>query len=301
MDCPRQHTVPLERSTGGTFTLRPAGSADTYDVTLSGRGDGDLFVSFRWTTTQDGPMPAPEARLAVVADHDGEPDSYGVELVLSNLASTPAQSSATISVTSAEGDSITFDATRAPQCIAEGTVYWDGPDDQGLAAAHLGEPPFTYEVKVTLDGISYSATATWPIDQIEGNEPSVALDLLRSCPHSDPRSSVRRRQQPRPERLGAGDLGHQRHEHLAVVHRRCDMARPAGVKQRFSNARPPDYSRPMLRALRFFLLVVIMFLVLGLIVAIGGPETGPLEKGVLAAVTLGLFAVAVPVRRLGSV
>lgn len=48
-------------------------------------------------------------------------------------------------------------------------------------------------------------------------------------------------------------------------------------------------------------MVVIMFLVFGLIVAVGGPETGPLEKAVLAAATLGLFAVAVPVRRLGSV
>lgn len=57
----------------------------------------------------------------------------------------------------------------------------------------------------------------------------------------------------------------------------------------------------MLRVLRFLLLVVLTLLVLGLIVAIGGPETGPLEKVVLAAATLGLYAVAVPVRRLGSV
>ena len=57
----------------------------------------------------------------------------------------------------------------------------------------------------------------------------------------------------------------------------------------------------MLRVLRFFLLVVITFLVLALIVAIGGSETGPLEKAVLAAATVGLLAVAAPVRRLGSV
>jgi hypothetical protein len=56
----------------------------------------------------------------------------------------------------------------------------------------------------------------------------------------------------------------------------------------------------MLRVLRFFLLVVITFLVLGLIVAIGGSETGPMEKVVLVAATVGLFAMAVPVRRLGS-
>ena len=37
-------------------------------MTLFGRGNGDLFVTFRWTTPSDGPMPVPEARLAVLAD-----------------------------------------------------------------------------------------------------------------------------------------------------------------------------------------------------------------------------------------
>jgi hypothetical protein len=54
-------------------------------------------------------------------------------------------------------------------------VYWNGPDDQGLAAATLGEGPFTYEVVVVLDGVRYAATAAWPDDVIVGNEPSVAI------------------------------------------------------------------------------------------------------------------------------
>jgi hypothetical protein len=182
VNCPRQHVVPLPRGADDTFALRPAGPAGTYEVTLAGQGEGDLFVSFQWTTPRDGPMPTPEARLAIVADHDGQPDSYGVELVLSNLASTPIQSSAEISVTSAGGRSITFEPTVASRCIAEGTVYWDGPDDQGRAAAQLGEPPFTYDVEVTLDGISYRASATWPTDQIPGNEPSVALEFSPPLP-----------------------------------------------------------------------------------------------------------------------
>jgi hypothetical protein len=31
------------------------GATDTYDVTLFGKGDGDLVVTFRWTTPRDGP------------------------------------------------------------------------------------------------------------------------------------------------------------------------------------------------------------------------------------------------------
>ena len=34
--------------------LNPVGHADTYDVTLAGQGDGDLVVTFRWTTPRHG-------------------------------------------------------------------------------------------------------------------------------------------------------------------------------------------------------------------------------------------------------
>ena len=180
--CPRQHSVPVERTGDFTYLVEPAGPADTYDVTLFGRGDGDLFVTFRWTTPRDGPMPVPGGRLAVLADHDGAVDSYGVELELSNLATTPDSATAEVTVMAANGRSLTFGAVRSPGCVAEGTVYWDGPDEAGVAAADLGAPPFTYDVVVTLDRVRYSASATWPDDQIDGNEPSVSLKFSPALP-----------------------------------------------------------------------------------------------------------------------
>jgi hypothetical protein len=162
--------------------VRPAGPADTYDVTLFGRGDGDLFVTFRWTTPSDGPMPVPSARLAILANHDGEVDSYGVELELANLASTPESAAAEVTVTAADGNALTFDASRAEGCWSEGTVYWDGPAQAGLEAADLGPAPFTYDVVVTLDGARHAATAMWPADQIVGNEPSVSLRFDPALP-----------------------------------------------------------------------------------------------------------------------
>ena len=60
------------------------------------------------------------------------------------------------------------------------------------------------------------------------------------------------------------------------------------------------YGQPVLRFVRFALLVVLAFLVLGLIVALGSPETGPIEKPVLVFAIVGLLAVGVPVRRIGS-
>jgi hypothetical protein len=182
--CGRIQQASLEPAGDGRFVLRPVGRADTYDVTLFGRGDGDLFTTFRWTTNADGPLPTPEARLAVLAGHDGEVDSYGVELELTNLARTPKQASARITVQAADGAEVTFDATRSREgCWPEGTVYWDGPDAKGLEAAGLGEGPFTYRVEVVLDGSRHIAEAEWPTDEISGNEPSVALEFTPSLPH----------------------------------------------------------------------------------------------------------------------
>lgn len=183
VECPRVQTVALEPNPDGTSTLTPAGHAGTYDVTLWGRGDGDLYVTFRWTTPRDGPLPEPDARLAIVGDGDGSSlHAYGVGLMLSNLATTPTEASATITVRSEGGDAVTFAATRASDCLAEGTVYWDGPDEQAVAAAALGPPPFTYDVDVVLDGSRHTATATWPDDEVVGNEPNVALEFAPPLP-----------------------------------------------------------------------------------------------------------------------
>lgn len=182
-ECGRVQQVPLEVTGEGEFVLRPAGYAGTYDVTLFGKGNGDLFTTFRWTTPTDGPLPRPLARLAVLANDDGPVDSYGVELAVTNLARTPRDASARITVKASNGDALTFKARRSRGgCFPEGTVYWDGPDDKGQAAAGLGERPFTYEVELRIDGERYVARATWPEDQIPGNEPSVSLRFTPNLP-----------------------------------------------------------------------------------------------------------------------
>jgi hypothetical protein len=188
--CARTQSVVLERAATTTHTLRPVGYAGTYDVTVSGRGDGDVFAVFRWTTPTDGPLPVPEARLAVLADHDGAVDSYGVELSIVNLARSPAEATASVTVTAANGEALTFDAAHEPSqdlgaegCRKiEGSLFWDAPDDQGVQAAQLGPAPFSYDVVLILDGVRYEATARWPDDQIPDNEPSVALNFQPPLP-----------------------------------------------------------------------------------------------------------------------
>ncbi|MEX0985704.1 MAG: hypothetical protein WD096_11745 [Actinomycetota bacterium] len=182
-DCGRTQSTRLSPDGDGIFTLEPVGFADSYDVTLFGRGNGgSLSVAFRWTTPADGPLPEPRAYLALLSNNDPV-TSYGVELHVSNLASTPSSERAIITVRASNGQQIIFEATPADRdCLPEGTVYWDGPDAKGLAAAELGEPPFTYEVEIFLDGVRHVATARWPNDEIEGEEPAVILGFSPPLP-----------------------------------------------------------------------------------------------------------------------
>lgn len=181
--CGRTQQVTMEDTGDGRLLLRPAGYAGAYDVTLFGRGGGDLSVTFRWTTLEDGPLPEPEARTAILSGSARNPTSYGIELALDNLAETPQQASATITVKAAKGESLTFEAELArSRCQREGSLYWDGPDDMGRQATELGQGPFRYRVELVLDGKRYVAKATWPDDEIKGNEPSVSLEFSPDLP-----------------------------------------------------------------------------------------------------------------------
>ena len=182
--CGRHQTVEPVSAADGSFILRPVGHAGRYDVDLFASGPGgDMVATFAWVTPVDGELATPTARLAVIADHDGRPDSYGIELAVDNLAETPDRSSAHLTVTAANGKALDFDAVPSGQrCLPEGSIYFDGPDAAGKRAAALGPAPFTYEVALVLDGTVHRATASYPEDVIDGNEPSVALSFSPALP-----------------------------------------------------------------------------------------------------------------------
>lgn len=175
--CSRSQSVALVRIHPTVFRLDPFGLAGDHDITLFGRGPGgDLFVSFRWTTSVDGVLPVPEATLSILADHDGEVDSYGSELLVQGLGSTPEGTGASVVVTAASGASheIEFEAPGAG-CQPDGSIWLTAPDSEGLAAAALGEPPFTYDVELRIDDAVHRAQAIWPADEDEECAPCVPL------------------------------------------------------------------------------------------------------------------------------
>ncbi|GAA2981093.1 hypothetical protein JOD63_002690 [Microbacterium terrae] len=150
----------------GWWSVHPQGAAGTWtlDFFAGGDGGGDMAASVAWDTPADQPLPEPEASVVVIADHDGEPDSYGVELRVWNLAETPVDAVAEITVTAADGESLTFEATRDTDCAGEGALYFDGPASAGLEAAALGDFPFTYDVTLTIDGAEHTASGVYPDD-----------------------------------------------------------------------------------------------------------------------------------------
>lgn len=179
----RSFEVPVEDLGDGWYAVRPYGPAGSYDIELFASGGGDMVGTLRWRTPTDGPMPQPAARLALIADNDGEPDSYGLELAIDDLAETPETVSAEIEVTAGNGRSMTIVAEQFDDpCRSAGDLYFDRPDGAAKAASRLGDFPFTTTVTLTLDGRVHRAVAVYPDDEIEGNEPSVALNFTPELP-----------------------------------------------------------------------------------------------------------------------
>jgi len=179
----RSFEVPVEDLGNGWYSVRASGPSAPYDIDLFAHGGGDMIGNLRWRTPTAGSMPKPSARLALIANHDGEPDSYGLELAIHALAETPTRVGAEIEVTAGNGRSMTLAAEEdTDPCRSAGDLYFDHPDEPAKQAAQLGDFPFTTTVTLALDGRTYRATAVDPDDEIKGNEPSVALQFTPELP-----------------------------------------------------------------------------------------------------------------------
>ena len=179
----RSEPATVEDLGKGWYLLRPHGEPGRHRVSLFASGGGDMVGEFLWNTPSRGPYADPTAYLALIADHDGEPDSYGLELSVQHLAETPREVSATITVTAGNGRSLTIDAKQARMnCRSAGSVYFDGPDALAKEASELGDFPFRHDVVLTIDGTEYVATATFPDDVIKGEEPGMRLTFEPPLP-----------------------------------------------------------------------------------------------------------------------
>lgn len=178
-DCARTFSAPVRQTGDHTFVVRPAGPAGSYDVQVFGEGpEGDVTATFAWTTGKDGQIAESSAMVAFVADHDGELDTYGMELSVGGLAKTPAEASATLVVFSRDGSYQSIGPVQPERPCRQGSLFFR--EDRNLPeVSGLGDPPFHYRVELVLDGTTYVGTAVWPRDE---NEEPPYTDLTFSPP-----------------------------------------------------------------------------------------------------------------------
>jgi hypothetical protein len=180
VDCPRQHTVQATRTDDQMFRVDPAGPAGRYRVDLFGRGRyGSVSTSFLWTTPADGPTDQPTADIALISGDGDELWAYQLEVGVQDLAFQPREADVEVTVTSANGRSMSLDAEQEEHgnCYAEGSLFFRGGEDPAQQAAQLGPPPFTYQVQLILDGRRYLGTAVWPRDEKPDEAPNTVLSF----------------------------------------------------------------------------------------------------------------------------
>jgi hypothetical protein len=183
--CERSITVDARPTGTYTFEVPLAGSPGDYQVDLFGRAPkgGDVITTFRWNTTQRGRIPSPRGYAGVIGGDRKETQVYPPEIGLSDVADLVQRPTASITVTAANGQSLTLPGLRATQpCWAHGSVFFRGADGDSAGVTALGPAPYTYTVDVVLDGTTYTGTGTWPADEERGNEPYVTLDFSPALP-----------------------------------------------------------------------------------------------------------------------
>ena len=168
VDCPRAESTRSVATRDHWFHLAPAGLAGDYRVDLVGQGPhgGEKGVptamSLVWHTPMNAPVDRPRAQVS---------DS---ELVVHALGYEPTAVSADVTVTDANGQATTRQlplnsgSDPCSQSVDEawpfddeqhqGELFFQGDfDDPAIAA--LGPEPFSYRVRLILDGDRYFGTA----------------------------------------------------------------------------------------------------------------------------------------------
>lgn len=180
----RSQSVPLTATGPATHRLLPAGRAGDYTVTLHGRSaegatnKGDVGTTFRWHTTTNGPNEAPHATMSLVATSAGVKVSMGAELSAAALGVTtrPGTVQASAVVTTSTGASFPVDFRPLDiECTPEGSFHLRSEADDGKTVAGLGPPPYRYDVRLFLAGVSYRGTGVWPQDEIRDCSPCTRL------------------------------------------------------------------------------------------------------------------------------
>ena len=147
------------------------GSPTDVDATAAGTAV-TLATAFGWTTSADAATP-PEARGEVgflgppsVYDGDEVIEASGPSLTLTGLTAEPDNATAELVLSDAAARATyALSLSDGDACPRDGTISLVGQHPNRAAdLPDLGEPPYAYEVSLTLDGKDHVGTGKWPDD-----------------------------------------------------------------------------------------------------------------------------------------
>jgi hypothetical protein len=196
--CERTWQTPVRSEGDGTYVVPALGPVGHWEVDISGYADagGDLFAAFGWTmatASTEAAVARGEVGLlgppSVYEDRDLE--AYGPTLYLSGLAEEPADVFADVVLSDGTASATyALHASRQDACRDDGAVALEGDDpNRALDLPALGEPPYSHEVHLTMDGRTYVGTGTWPDDLTPRTSNQLALTWTPALPAWDPASA----------------------------------------------------------------------------------------------------------------
>ena len=178
----------------GTYVVPALGPAGRLQVDISGWADegGDVFTALDWTTTSDSTETSvARGEVGLLGPpsvyEDRELEGYGPSLSLTGLAEEPSQGTADVLLSDGSASATyPMKRSRRDSCPGDGAVSFSGDAmDESLDLPALGDPPYSYEVHLTMDGRSYTGTGRWPDDLKPPNANSLALTWSPQLPAWD--------------------------------------------------------------------------------------------------------------------
>jgi hypothetical protein len=163
------YDAAVEDLGGGWAAVRPTGPSGQYTLELfsaSGPGSGmfspigEMYGHLRWNVSSGIPVPPATASVSLVADSAGTIEAWDLIVEIVNLDPPTTDISAEVTVTSAEGNSLVLRPEPTDLCVGQ-AVNLNLPFTETQEVLALGGAPFTYDVRLTIDGVTYNGSATY--------------------------------------------------------------------------------------------------------------------------------------------
>jgi hypothetical protein len=194
--CDRTMHVTMDAADDGSLQLPAVGPAGRWQVDVTGYAEqgGDLLTTFLWSTPTDAAqLPVARGQVGLLGppslSQDQGLEGYGPSLYLTGLAAEPRNVSADVTLSDGVASATyPLHPVAKDPCPDDGAVSLEGEHPtEAVDLPELGEPPYTYDVRLVMDGEEYVGTGSWPEGLDPPNSNQVSLTWSPALPAWDGR------------------------------------------------------------------------------------------------------------------